>query len=395
MKHIFDIAEKDILQILRDRLSFMFLLIMPVAFTVLFSFAFSGLSGGQADSRLSVGYLDLDGSPLSQNLQDFLRASTTIRLEEQAGAASFDLETKVARGELDAAVIVPEGFGETAQSANSLNLSVLANPDSSTGQSAQSAVQTAANRLASAVKTARIALSLGLSYGDTLAAALAAWQEPPVSLSVSRAVPAETQTPSQGTMNASQTAPGMMLQFGIAGLMTAAQVLVSERKSRCLQRILTTPAARHEILLGHYLALFTVTFAQFLLLIVFGQLVMGLNYLRQPLATLLVAAASALFIGGMGVLIGVLAKTDDQAIIFAIIPMFIFAGLGGAWVPLENTGAAFQAIGHLSPVAWAMDGFKNILVRGLDLSSIWLPAAALLGYAALFCGLAVWKFRHE
>ena len=395
MKHIFDIAEKDILQILRDRLSFMFLLIMPIAFTILFSIAFGGSGGGQADSRLPVGYLDLDGSPLSQNLQDFLQASPAIRLEEQAGATSLDLETKVAQGELDAAVIVPVGFAEAAQRANPLNLSVLANPDSSRGQSAQSAVQTAANRLASAVKTARIALSLGLSFDDTLAAALAAWQEPPVSLTAYRAVPAGTQTQSQGTMNASQTAPGMMLQFGIAGLMTAAQVLVSERKSRCLQRILTTPVARHEILMGHYLALFTVTFVQFLLLIVFGQIVMGLNYLRQPLATLLMAAASALFIGGMGLLIGVLAKTDDQAIIFAIIPMFIFAGLGGAWVPLENTGATFQAIGHLSPVAWAMDGFKNILVRGLDLSSIWLPAAALLGYAALFCGLAVWKFRYE
>ena len=47
-----------------------------------------------------------------------------------------------------------------------------------------------------------------------------------------------------------------------------------------------------------------------------------------------------------------------------MIPMFLFSGLGGAWVPLENTGPAFQAIGHLTPVAWAMDGFKTILSGG-------------------------------
>jgi ABC-2 type transport system permease protein len=62
---------------------------------------------------------------------------------------------------------------------------------------------------------------------------------------------------------------------------------------------------------------------------------------------------------------------------------------------LEVTGETFQAIGHLTPVAWAMDGFTNILVRKLDLSSIWLPAAALLGYAVVFCGAAVWKFSKE
>ena len=43
----------------------------------------------------------------------------------------------------------------------------------------------------------------------------------------------------------------MMLQFGLAGLISAAQVLVSERKSRCLQRLLTTPLQRYQILLGH------------------------------------------------------------------------------------------------------------------------------------------------
>jgi hypothetical protein len=41
--------------------------------------------------------------------------------------------------------------------------------------------------------------------------------------------------------------------------------------------------------------------------------------------------------------------------------MFVLAGLGGAWVSLEVTGAVFQTIGHLSPVAWAMDGFKNVI----------------------------------
>jgi ABC-2 type transport system permease protein len=73
--------------------------------------------------------------------------------------------------------------------------------------------------------------------------------------------------------------------------------------------------------------------------------------------------------------------------------MFLFAGLGGAWMPLEATGPVFQTIGHVSPIAWAMDGIKNITVRGLGMEAVILPCLALLMYAALFFGLAVLRFR--
>jgi ABC-2 type transport system permease protein len=115
------------------------------------------------------------------------------------------------------------------------------------------------------------------------------------------------------------------------------------------------------------------------------------DYFRVPNATLLVAFCAALCISALGLLIGVLARNEEQAVTFSLIPMFVFSGLGGAWVPLEFTGATFQAIGHVSPVAWAMDGFKNIIVRGFGLESVLLPAAALAGYAVLFFILAAWR----
>jgi ABC-type transport system involved in multi-copper enzyme maturation permease subunit len=63
-------------------------------------------------------------------------------------------------------------------------------------------------------------------------------------------------------------------------------------------------------------------------------------------------------------------------------------------VPLDVTGPTFQAIGHVSPVAWGMDGFENIAVRSLGFNSVLLPAAALFGYALLFFILAAWRFRR-
>ena len=40
-------------------------------------------------------------------------------------------------------------------------------------------------------------------------------------------------------------------------------------------------------------------------------------------------------------------------------------------------------------------GWQNIVVRGLGLGSVLLPAGILLAYTAAFFGLAVWRFRFE
>jgi len=130
-----------------------------------------------------------------------------------------------------------------------------------------------------------------------------------------------------------------------------------------------------------------------MILIAFGQFALKVEYMRAPSATLLVALSAALCISAMGLLIGILAKSEEQAVTFSIVPMFVFSGLGGAWVPLEVTGETFRIIGHLTPVAWAMDGFKNVIVRGFGLESVLIPSAALAGYAVLFFVLAVWRLN--
>jgi ABC-2 type transport system permease protein len=47
------------------------------------------------------------------------------------------------------------------------------------------------------------------------------------------------------------------------------------------------------------------------------------------------------------------------------------------------------------PTTWAMDGFQNILMRGLGFQSVLLPLGMLLAYALAFFGLAIWRFRFE
>lgn len=393
MIRILDITLKDLMQLLRDAKTFMFLLIMPVIFTFLFGYAFGGFSSGDSDSRLPVGFISQDDHWITDSLHDLLLKSEVIRLDENIFASSADLEKQVADGDLAAVIVVPDGYGRALLKDKAARLIVIADRNTSTWTTIEAELLTLTSRIDGAVRTATIIEQLdveGIPFHYAFERSLSAWDEPPIGVEETTSLAVEKTSNRSGLAH---TAPGMMLQFAIAGLLTAAQVIVSERKTRTLQRLLTTATSRVHIVLGHYLAIFLMIFTQFLILILFAQFILKVDYLRLPAATLLVAFSAALCISALGLLIGILARSEEQAIMFSLIPMFVFAGLGGAWVPLEVTGPAFQAIGHLSPVAWGMDGFENIVARGLGLNSVMLPAAALIGYAAVFFILAVQRFR--
>jgi ABC-2 type transport system permease protein len=403
---IIDLAVKDLRQLVRSWMTVVFLVIMPIGFTLFFGLIFGGTGGGE-DPRLPVGLIDQDGgSVLGAHLIDLLDASDAIRpvvLDESIER----VERKVGDEDLAAAVIVPAGYSEQVLAGEDVALTVIVDSATAAGSTAQSGVQTAVTRLRGAVKAAQLSAEAfeakggspdGAFLTDALEEAIEAWREPPLTVAATQSgVAAAGEDEEEPVMaNAyAQASPGMMVQFSIAGIMSAAQIVVLERKSRSLQRLLTTAISRVEIVVGHYLTMFVMIFAQLALLVGFGQLALGLDYLREPVATLLLAVTMSLWTASLGLLIGVVAKTEEQTIIFAMIPMFVLSGMGGAWMPLEVTGKAFQTIGHLLPTAWAMDGIQNILVRGLGLESALLPAGIMTAYGVVLFALAAWRFKFE
>jgi ABC-2 type transport system permease protein len=397
---------KDLRQVVRDWRAAVFLLGMPIIFTLMFGFAFGGFGGtGQGDPRLPVGFADQDQGQMSAQLETLLAGSAVIRLEYD-GASQTELEELVADGDLAAAIIVPAGYSDDLLAGGAPQLVLVTDPGSNAGIATQAEVQSAANRLHSAVFAAGLSGRIydervGFSdagarqayFDDRLAEGVTAWEDPPISVSSQLAIVRQDEDDSENAF--AQSSPGMMAQFSVAGLMGAVTILVMERKSGAMKRLLTTNLSRGQILLGHYLAMVVMIFAQLAILVMFGQLLLKLNYLSQPAATLLVIVAASIFVAALGLLIGALAKSEEQVTVLALIPMFILAGLGGAWVPLEVMPAGFQAFARLTPLAWVMTGFQDIVIRGQGLDAVWLPALVLLAYAVVFFVLGVWRFRIE
>jgi ABC-2 type transport system permease protein len=394
---ILDLAFKDLYQILRDLRSLLFLVAMPIVFTLFMGFAYNaGENGGEnVDTRLGLAYVDPQpDSRLSQMLFARLDASDALRVVRLEQAEALE---SLRRGEVAGVLVLPEDFDEQVRAGNVPQLTLIAESNSSDGQSLYQLLRVPISQLMSAVEIASISADVQGSpaeFAPALELAWAKWDENSrlerVRLERAVAQPTENWF---GDNPYNQASPGILVQFAIMSLVTSAQILVNERKTRTMQRLLTTAMRPWEMVAGHLLAMFGLVFLQTALLVAFAHLALGVNYLNAPLGTLLVSVALCLWVAAMGLLIGVLAKSDDQVVLFSLVSMFLFSALGGTWFPLEASGGAFAAIGRLMPSAWAMTGYQNILIRGLDLSSAWMPAAILLAYAAGFFLLAVWRFR--
>jgi ABC-2 type transport system permease protein len=103
----------------------------------------------------------------------------------------------------------------------------------------------------------------------------------------------------------------------------------------------------------------------------------------------------ALTAASIGIFLGGLVRTPEQAGAIAwIVPLFLGA-IGGCWWPLEIVPRWMQIFGHVSPAAWAMDALHGMLSFGKGPGVIVVPCLVLLGYAAVFISVGARSLKTE
>ena len=383
----------------RDKRSILFLVVMPIMFTFFMGFAYKNAGGdSNADHRIPLAVVNPEpDAVLNKAFLTRLESSDAMRVEDMNQA---DAMNALHKGDVAGVLVISLGFSEQVEAGKEAQLILIADSTSAQGQSLYQLLRVPISQIMSAVEISREAVDI-VNAADVSSEQSAAfdlawrkWNETSqISLVKIEQAVAEKSSDWTGGNPYNQSSPGILVQFAIFGLVTSAQILVQEKKSRTLQRLITTAMKPWEIVAGHMLAMFTITFLQTAMLVVFGQWVLKVDYMREPLGVLLVAVALGLWVASMGLLIGMVAKEEQQVILFSMIAMFLFSALGGTWFPLETTGGVFAAIGKAMPSAWAMNGLRNILIRGLGLESVRMAFGVLSAYAIGFFLLAVWMFR--
>ncbi len=407
MKKIFDIVWKDITQTLRSPMAGLFLIAMPLIFTAFFGLIFQGVSDEEEVVEVPVVALVVgdDRTVAISTLTSTLTKTAELKIESYEKSEYPDPLVLFNNENIDAVLYIPAEFDFSSQ--NQTPAVLYVDESTSTGQTIRYVIERFLNEeqiLYSTSEAAMQAVNARLPYMDDMeyqtafvqiiANAKQLWNEKAVTVVTEKAVfPTTDLSAIESAYD--QSSPGMLVQFTITGLMGTAIILVQERKTKTLQRMLTTATSKSSIIFAHALSMFFIIVIQQIILVLSGKFLFGVDYLREPLAVFLVIVTFALWVSGMGILIGVLAKNEDQVILFSLIAMFLFTAMGGAWFPLEGTSAGFYNIARYTPGALAMQGFQNIIVRKQGLYSVLEPVGLLLMYAAVFFGAAIFVFRKR
>jgi ABC-2 type transport system permease protein len=190
--------------------------------------------------------------------------------------------------------------------------------------------------------------------------------------------------------------PGVM---GFAALMFTALLtllaFVSERTSGTLDRLRVTPATEGEIVLGYVMAFGIVGGVQGIVLLASAILLFHVLVVGSVLLAGLVVVLLAIDAQAIGILLSAAARRELQAvqmIPLIILPTFLLSGL---FVPVSDLPGWLQPFAYLLPPTWAIEALRDVMLRGWGLDRIWLQVVVLLGFAALFTGLAVVSLKRS
>lgn len=169
---------------------------------------------------------------------------------------------------------------------------------------------------------------------------------------------------------------------------------VGERANGTLERVLASPVTEGEVVTGYAITFGTFGIIQVLLLLAIAIMVFKILVVGDVLYAFIAVAILAVACQALGILLSSLAKRPEQAIQFfpfVILPAFLLSGI--FW-PLQAIPYWLRPFSYLIPPTYAVEACRAVMLRGWGLDKIWLDYLALIIFALLFMGLAVWTLKR-
>ncbi|MEP6805752.1 MAG: ABC transporter permease, partial [Flavobacterium sp.] len=159
--------------------------------------------------------------------------------------------------------------------------------------------------------------------------------------------------------------------------------IVKEKSQGTFVRLLTNPVSNLVVIIGKTITYSAICMIQFYMMVAVAVFLfphIGLPSLNIE-GHLFLMSVVALFSGfaaiGFGILLGTVAKTQEQSAPFGATSVLILAAVGGVWVPVFAMPTIMQYIAKSSPMNWGLEAFYDVLLRNFSFLEI-IPKISLL-----------------
>lgn len=372
----------NIKRMVRERSNIFFVFIFPIALVLLIGIQFGGgfapvVGVHQADDgQLSIAILD--------GLEDDSSIEVTVFQEVD------ELTTAVERGSAQAGVLLPAGMDATAESGETIDIGLMSRTDGTGGQ-LQSVIGAAISEVMTPVGAAQFAVAeTGVDFDEAFEASRQIQgHTQPIAVEVS-AVGQATFPDTLGQFDLG--ASSQLVLFVFLTAMAGGSALILTRQLGISKRMLSTPTPIGTIVLGESLGRFGTAILQGVYIMVLTLIIFSVNW-GDPVGALLILIAFSAVGAGAGMLLGSTFSNDQQAAGVGVMVALGLAALGGCMFPLELFSPTMQTVAHVTPHAWALDGYAELVRRGGTTIDILPELGVLMLYAAVLLGLASWRLR--
>ena len=346
----------------RDRRTLALLFVAPVVILGLLGYLMRGSTSAPA-----VGIANEDSGPLGAVVADGLHSSSKIHAIDISGA---DGDAKLKDGTLVAYILLPADFSQQAQSGNVAPEVHLEGSQPGEDTPVLQALQQTVISLASRAAQSNVGFQPKVIY-------LYGGKD-------------------YDTLDYFGAAFVGLIVFFLVFVITIVSFL-NERTQGTLERLMASPLRRGEIVLGYMLGFTVLALIQSVEVLVFALAVLRIHNQGNVFLIFGMEALMAIGAVNLGIFLSMFARSEFQAVQFiplAIVPQFL---LSGVIFPVSTEPAPLQWLSDILPLTYAVDGMRDIMVKGADLtwSSLQLDLAVVAGFVVLFIAAGTATLRRS
>ena len=182
--------------------------------------------------------------------------------------------------------------------------------------------------------------------------------------------------------------------FVIMFLVTSIAML-RERTTGTLERLLTTPLGKLDLLFGYGLAFGLAAAVQAGVAVAAAYLLLGLTTAGSTGLVVLIAVVNAVLGVALGLLCSAFARTEFQAVQFlpvVVIPQLLLCGL---FVPRGQMAGWLQAVSDVLPLSYAVEALTQVGAHADATGRMWRDLTVVAGAAVIALVLAAATLRRR
>jgi len=400
---VWRLFSKDVRIFLSDRGGVIMTFLVPLVMIIIFGAAFGSMSGGDS-AAISFLIADEDKSPETAKIVAEFGKDDRFNVSIVPAAKAVEL---VRKGKYGVAVVLPKGFSKKVASGEKLPLEFHFDPAKPIQMNiVRGMLPGVVMRALGDILVERMAVQTMRDQGYPAEAQQQALElmrkgrknessvgDPTALMEIKEVQEAGINT---GNDSIAYSIAGICVMFLLFGVAYGGQSLLEEKESGTLRRLLISPTPPSASLLAKYLYVFVYGIVQLAVLLLFAQLIFGLQVVQKGFPLVAIIAALSAAAAGFGIALATICRTKLQVDRLATLIVLSMSAIGGCMVPGFLFPEWLKTLGHLTTInAWAMDGFQKVFWYGAQLNGILVEIGVLLAVAVVLIALSIALFNRR